>query len=582
MGTSKITGMGDPTNNQDAATKVYVDTQRDTRLALAGGTMTGNITMGTNKVTGLGVPTDANDAATKTYVDTADATKLNLSGGTMTGAIAMGTSKITGLGDPSNTQDAATKNYVDTQDATKLSLSGGTMTGAIAMGTNRITGMGDPVGNQDAATKFYIDTLFGSTTSAAASAAAASVSASNAANSEANALTYSNNASNSASAALTSENNAAASFDSFDDRYLGSKSSPPSVDNDGNALLTGALYWNSVSNQLFVWDGAAWDQAAFNISGGLTTGDIGVSVQAYDAGLQSISGLTTAADKMIYTTALDTYAVTDLTSAGRALLDDADAAAQRTTLGLTALATTTPGTNVATFLATPSSANLAAAITDETGTGALVFANTPTLVTPTLGAATATSINKVAFTAPATSATLTIADGKTLTANNSLTLAGTDATTMTFPSTSQTIAGLGLAQTFTQAQTFRAANAIRSEAASTQDAIVIAGRAGGTSSYAVTVAPTTLSANRTLTLPDNAGTVLTTGATVTVSQGGTGATTFTANNVLLGNGTSAFQVVAPGTTGNVLTSNGTTWTSAAPTGGGITTGKAIAMAIVFG
>jgi hypothetical protein len=48
-----------------------------------------------------------------------------------------------------------------------------------------------------------------------------------------------------------------------------------------------------------------------------------------------------------------------------------------------------------------------------------------------------------------------------------------------------------------------------------------------------------------------------------VANGGTGAATFTANNVLLGNGTSAFQVVAPGTSGNVLTSNGTTWTSAA-------------------
>ena len=53
-------------------------------------------------------------------------------------------------------------------------------------------------------------------------------------------------------------------------------------------------------------------------------------------------------------------------------------------------------------------------------------------------------------------------------------------------------------------------------------------------------------------------------STLGVSKGGTGASSLTANNVLLGNGTNAVQVVAPGTSGNVLTSNGTTWTSAAP------------------
>jgi hypothetical protein len=66
---------------------------------------------------------------------------------------------------------------------------------------------------------------------------------------------------------------------------------------------------------------------------------IGTDVQAYDAGLQSISGLTTTADQMIYTTSSDTYATASLTSAGRALLDDASASAQRTTLGLGTLAT---------------------------------------------------------------------------------------------------------------------------------------------------------------------------------------------------------------------------------------------------
>jgi hypothetical protein len=55
--------------------------------------------------------------------------------------------------------------------------------------------------------------------------------------------------------------------------------------------------------------------------------------------------------------------------------------------------------------------------------------------------------------------------------------------------------------------------------------------------------------------------------TLPVANGGTGATTITANNVVLGNGTSAVQVVAPGTSGNVLTSDGTTWASTAPAAG---------------
>jgi hypothetical protein len=63
---------------------------------------------------------------------------------------------------------------------------------------------------------------------------------------------------------------------------------------------------------------------------------------------------------------------------------------------------------------------------------------------------------------------------------------------------------------------------------------------------------------------------LTLGTALGVASGGTGAATLTANNVLLGNGTSAVQTVAPGTAGNVLTSNGTTWTAAALPAGGLT------------
>ena len=66
------------------------------------------------------------------------------------------------------------------------------------------------------------------------------------------------NAETAASAAAASASSAAASYDSFDDRYLGAKSADPTLDNDGNALLTGALYWNTVSNQMRAYSGSAW------------------------------------------------------------------------------------------------------------------------------------------------------------------------------------------------------------------------------------------------------------------------------------------------------------------------------------
>jgi hypothetical protein len=106
-----------------------------------------------------------------------------------------------------------------------------------------------------------------------------------------------------------------------------------------DADLTAIAALAKTDGNIIVGDGATWvaeSGATARASLGLT---IGTDVQAYDAGLQSISGLTTTADQMIYTTSSDTYATTSLTSAGRALLDDASASAQRTTLGLGTLAT---------------------------------------------------------------------------------------------------------------------------------------------------------------------------------------------------------------------------------------------------
>ena len=97
-----------------------------------------------------------------------------------------------------------------------------------------------------------------SATSAAASATAAATSATSAATSASSALTSQTAAATSAADAATSASSAATTYDNFDDRYLGAKSTAPTVDNDGNALITGAMYFNSVSGVMSVWSGSAW------------------------------------------------------------------------------------------------------------------------------------------------------------------------------------------------------------------------------------------------------------------------------------------------------------------------------------
>ena len=194
-----------------------------------------------------------------------------------------------------------------------------------------------------------------SATSASNSATAAATSAASASTSASSALTSQTAAATSATSAATSATSAATTYDEFDDRYLGSKSSAPTVDNDGNTLLVGAIYWNSTLNNMYVWSGSVWVQIATTNAYSAPT--LGSTSIASGATVSNVNALT------INSTTIPTSKTLVVT-----------------TDKLSALTATT-------------SAELAGVISDETGTGALVFANTPTLVTPALGVATATSIN---------------------------------------------------------------------------------------------------------------------------------------------------------------------------------------------
>lgn len=109
-----------------------------------------------------------------------------------------------------------------------------------------------------------------SATNASNSASTATTQASNAATSATNAATSATNASNAQTAAETAQAAAEAALDNFDDIYLGAKSSDPSVDNDGDALNAGDLYFNTTSNNLKVYTGSAWADAALTAANFLT------------------------------------------------------------------------------------------------------------------------------------------------------------------------------------------------------------------------------------------------------------------------------------------------------------------------
>jgi len=181
--------------------------------------------------------------------------------------------------------------------------------------------------------------------------------------------------------------------------------------------------------------------------------------------------------------------------------------------------------------------------TAPTGTGAYVRATSPTLVTPTLGAALATSINGNTFTSG--TYTLTGGAGKTLTFNNSLTFAGTDSTTMTFPSTSATIARTDAGQTFTGTQAFGAITYTtlngNTWAAGTGTLSIGAGKTL-TASNSLTLAGTD---STTMTFPTTSATIARTDAAQTF----TGIQTFSGN--IVSNVTGSTQCLQANSSGTI-------------------------------
>jgi len=248
-----------------------------------------------------------------------------------------------------------------------------------------------------------------SETAAATSATNAATSATASANSATASAGSATSSSNSATSAATAQTAAEAArdaalsaFDSFDDRYLGQKSSDPSTDNDGNALVAGTLYFNTSTNSMMVYEGSSWVAAYASLSGALIANN----------NLSDLNNAATARTNLGLGTAATTAASAYATAA------QADQTVALTGAGATSISGTYPN-----FTITSTDTNTDTDTTYTAGSGLSLtgteFANTAPDQTVTLtGAGTTT----VSGTYP--NFTITGA-GTTYTAGTGITLTGT-------------------------------------------------------------------------------------------------------------------------------------------------------------
>jgi hypothetical protein len=231
-------------------------------LALSGGTMSGAIAMGTSKITGMGDPTLDQDATTKIYVDTI----LGSATAAATSAASAATSATSAATSATSASNSATASASSASASATSAAAAATSASSAATSATAAATSATSADNSATAAATSATSADASATAAATSETNAATSASSALTSATSAATSASSALTSASSAATSASSAAASYDDFDDRYLGAKASDPTLDNNGNPLITGALYFNTTIPAMKVYTGSDWQIVAADTS----------------------------------------------------------------------------------------------------------------------------------------------------------------------------------------------------------------------------------------------------------------------------------------------------------------------------
>jgi hypothetical protein len=134
---------------------------------------------------------------------------------------------------------------------------------------------------------------------------------------------HADDAQDSATAAQGFADDASNSFTDFDKRYLGTKASDPIVDNEGNALQIGALYYR-LETGLRIYDGNIWSAAYISEAGTLTNSDIGITVQAYSENLDDFAAKTAPAGEIVGTTDIQTLSAKSISGTDNTLTNIAN------------------------------------------------------------------------------------------------------------------------------------------------------------------------------------------------------------------------------------------------------------------